>query len=178
MVRLGMIGVSALLPRYRGKTTATSCPCAARALGRASTTSARPPVLENGKPSEATKRILIQSVAQLPPNCTLPKPRRCVKRANPVCPCYNPAGMARQRLGQHFLRPPWREQIARAIRVSPHGTEHSKESNSCWIEIGAGHGEMTEVLAAAGIPVNAVEVDPPLIARLRELGAKFPNLTV
>jgi len=86
--------------------------------------------------------------------------------------------MARQRLGQHFLRPTWREQIARAIRVSPHGLEHGRESNSCWIEIGAGHGEMTNYLAGSGFPVVAVEMDLPLIARLRELSANFLNLTV
>src|SRR5579859_1964632 len=39
--------------------TATSCPRATSAFGRASTTSARPPVLENGRPSDATKRIRI-----------------------------------------------------------------------------------------------------------------------
>jgi 16S rRNA (adenine1518-N6/adenine1519-N6)-dimethyltransferase len=86
--------------------------------------------------------------------------------------------MARQRLGQHFLRVSWREQIACAIRVSPHGPERPKENNFCWIEIGAGHGEMTEYLAATGAAVYAVEVDPPLIARLQQLSAKFPNLTV
>src|SRR5262249_61739167 len=75
-------------------------------------------------------------------------------------------------------RPPWRGQSARAVRVSPHGREHRRESSSCWIEIGAGHGEMTEYLARGSFPVIAVEVDPPLIARLRELSANFPHLTV
>ncbi|HVH71905.1 MAG TPA: hypothetical protein VNB49_12430, partial [Candidatus Dormibacteraeota bacterium] len=66
--------------------------------------------------------------------------------------------MARQRLGQHFLADlDWREQIARAIRVSPHsvappGGERSQnvllpaDDTHCWIEIGAGHGEMTRYL--------------------------------
>src|SRR5580704_14430566 len=58
IVRLGIITTLALVPRYRGKTTATSWPCATSAFGNASTTSARPPVFENGSPSEATKRIL------------------------------------------------------------------------------------------------------------------------
>src|SRR5215475_16180814 len=40
--------------------TATSWPRATRAFGRASTTSARPPVFENGNPSDATKRIRIR----------------------------------------------------------------------------------------------------------------------
>ena len=86
--------------------------------------------------------------------------------------------MARQRLGQHFLRPDWRDEIARAIRLPPYGTEHRKESHFCWVEIGAGHGEMTEYLAGGGSEVYAVEVDPPLVARLRALRAKFPLLTV
>ena len=86
--------------------------------------------------------------------------------------------MARQRLGQHFLRANWREQIARAIRVSQHGPERATEVNFCWIEIGAGHGEMTEHLASTGAPVYAVELDPPLIARLQQLSARFPNVTV
>src|SRR5713101_1163953 len=35
--------------------------------------------------------------------------------------CYTVPPMARQRLGQHFLADlHWREEIARAIRVSPH----------------------------------------------------------
>jgi len=62
--------------------------------------------------------------------------------------------------------------------VSPHGPQRLKQDNFCWIEIGAGHGEITEHLAATGAPVYAVEVDPPLIARLQQLSAKFPNLTV
>ena len=86
--------------------------------------------------------------------------------------------MTRQRLGQHFLRPEWRDEIARAIRLSPYGAERQKESNFCWVEVGAGHGEMTEYLAGGGSDVYAVEVDPPLVARLRELRASFPRLTV
>lgn len=102
---------------------------------------------------------------------------RAVWSANRM-PCYNPAFMARQRLGQHFLRTGWPVQIARAIRVSPPAVERVEKSPYCWIEIGAGHGEMTEHLAATGAPVYAVELDPPLIARLQQLTAKFSNLTV
>jgi 16S rRNA (adenine1518-N6/adenine1519-N6)-dimethyltransferase len=88
--------------------------------------------------------------------------------------------MARQRLGQHFLADEhWREQIARAIRVSPHSTAPKKPvANSCWIELGAGHGEMTDHLAAAGAPVYAIELDPMLVAGLRRLPTRFPTLTV
>jgi len=92
--------------------------------------------------------------------------------------CYNLCFMARQRLGQHFLRAGWPEQIAREIRVSRHSLNGPEKQNFCWIEIGAGHGEMTEHLASTGAPVYAVELDPPLVAKLRHLSAKFPNLTV
>ena len=93
--------------------------------------------------------------------------------------------MARQRLGQHFLADPdWREQIARAIRVSAHSPEFSASSGRtqdkpyCWIEIGAGHGEMTEYLAATGAPVTAIEIDPALLRTLKHLSQRFPNLHV
>src|SRR5580692_7298873 len=93
--------------------------------------------------------------------------------------------MARQRLGQHFLADAgWREQISRAIGVSRHSTPRLTSAASapaqpyCWIEIGAGHGEMTEHLLSAGAPVCAVELDAPLAAHLQKLAKKFPNLTV
>jgi 16S rRNA (adenine1518-N6/adenine1519-N6)-dimethyltransferase len=90
--------------------------------------------------------------------------------------------MARQRLGQHFLADlDWREQIARAIGVSPHSTlvrEPAPEGSYCWIEVGAGHGEMTEHLATTDAPIYAVEFDAPLAARLQKLTKKIPNLTV
>src|ERR1700748_2450832 len=93
--------------------------------------------------------------------------------------------MAPQRLGQHFLADAdWREQIARAIRVSAHAPEfsasldRSSQKPFCWIEIGAGHGEMTEHLAATGAPVTAIEIDAPLVRRLKHLCTQFPNLNV
>ena len=93
--------------------------------------------------------------------------------------------MARQRLGQHFLvDSDWREQIARAIRVSAHSPEFSASLDRttdkpyCWIEIGAGHGEMTEHLASTGAPVTAIELDAPLVRRLQRLTQQFPNLNV
>jgi 16S rRNA (adenine1518-N6/adenine1519-N6)-dimethyltransferase len=95
--------------------------------------------------------------------------------------------MARQRLGQHFLADAnWREQIARAIGVSPHATVRSpsvdstsaQEATYGWIEVGAGHGEMTEHLASTGAPVFAIELDALLLARLEKLAKRFPNLTV
>jgi 16S rRNA (adenine1518-N6/adenine1519-N6)-dimethyltransferase len=88
--------------------------------------------------------------------------------------------MARQRLGQHFLADfDWREQIARAIRVSPHSTAPLPgDDQHCWIEIGSGHGEITRHLLVPGGPVYAIELDPSLVAGLRRLANGFPNLTV
>ena len=90
--------------------------------------------------------------------------------------------MTRQKLGQHFLSDAgWREQIARAIQVSPHGMESTivqSPEQYCWIEVGAGHGEMTQHLVRAGAPVYAVELDPPLVERLKKLANKHPNLSV
>ncbi|MHB8503194.1 MAG: 16S rRNA (adenine(1518)-N(6)/adenine(1519)-N(6))-dimethyltransferase RsmA [Candidatus Acidiferrales bacterium] len=107
--------------------------------------------------------------------------------------------MARQRLGQHFLADAgWREQIARAIGVSPHShilsspapreasasTTSSLEASApapdqsyCWIEVGAGHGEMTGHLASTGAAIYAIELDALLLSRLQRLAKKFPNLT-
>jgi 16S rRNA (adenine1518-N6/adenine1519-N6)-dimethyltransferase len=95
--------------------------------------------------------------------------------------CYTVSRMARQKLGQHFLSDPgWREQIARAIGVSTHsiGGTRTGAADSVWIEVGAGHGEMTRHLAATGAPVIAIEFDPQLATRLRDLTAEYPNLTV
>jgi 16S rRNA (adenine1518-N6/adenine1519-N6)-dimethyltransferase len=90
--------------------------------------------------------------------------------------------MARQKLGQHFLSDAgWREKIARAIRVSAHGMESLSSyavKDYCWIEIGAGHGEMTEYLVRSGVPVYAVEIDPGLAGWLQQLAGNHPNLTV
>ena len=90
--------------------------------------------------------------------------------------------MARQRLGQHFLADAgWREEIARAIRVSPQSIAPSPAGNSaefCWMEIGAGHGEMTEQLASTGAPVHAIELDAHLAATLKKLARRFPNVEV
>jgi len=46
------------------------------------------------------------------------------------------------------------------------------------LKLAAGHGEMTEYLVRSGVPVYAVELDPPLIERLKRLASKHPNLTV
>jgi 16S rRNA (adenine1518-N6/adenine1519-N6)-dimethyltransferase len=54
----------------------------------------------------------------------------------------------------------------------------SAPKDYCWIEIGAGHGEMTEHLLKSGVPVIAVELDAPLVERLQKMAASQPNLTV
>jgi 16S rRNA (adenine1518-N6/adenine1519-N6)-dimethyltransferase len=62
--------------------------------------------------------------------------------------------MTRQRMGQHFLKDPgWRKRI---LETLPRAAEET------WLEIGAGHGEMTEMLAAEGRRVVAVEADAKL----------------
>jgi len=89
--------------------------------------------------------------------------------------------MARQKLGQHFLSDAgWRERIARSIGVSAHSVGGAKEAHSggLWIEIGAGHGEMTRHLLQTGADVIAIEFDPKLATRLRDFVAEFPHLRV
>src|SRR2546422_11074741 len=89
--------------------------------------------------------------------------------------------MARQRLGQHFLVDAgWRDKIARAIGISPRamGGAQEQSADKCWIEIGAGHGEMTGHLAATGAAVYAIELDLKFAERLKRLRERFPKLTV
>jgi len=72
--------------------------------------------------------------------------------------------MARQRLGQHFLSAPgWRERILERL---------PQTAGDVWIEIGAGHGEMTRHLAKRARRVIAIEADPALAAKLQhDVGA-------
>ena len=63
-------------------------------------------------------------------------------------------------MGQHFLRDlGWRKRILATL---------PQDNSDAWIEIGAGHGEMTELLAANGRRVIAIEGDPKLADGLRE----------
>lgn len=74
--------------------------------------------------------------------------------------------MTRQRMGQHFLHDPtWQQRIAAAL---PRG------SRDVWVEIGAGHGEMTRLLAAPKRRVIAIEGDPVLAQRLKEEVRRHP----
>jgi 16S rRNA (adenine1518-N6/adenine1519-N6)-dimethyltransferase len=75
--------------------------------------------------------------------------------------------MARQKMGQHFLSgPDWQRRI---LNTLPRGAD------DLWIEIGAGHGEMTRLLAAQGRRVIAIEADPRLAANLQETVRAEPN---
>lgn len=77
--------------------------------------------------------------------------------------------MSPEKLGQHFLTDAsWQERIVRAIR--PDG--------GVWVEIGAGHGEMTLRLARHAQKLFAVEIDPRLARRLREVTAACKNVEV
>jgi 16S rRNA (adenine1518-N6/adenine1519-N6)-dimethyltransferase len=47
-----------------------------------------------------------------------------------------------------------------------------------WIEIGAGHGEMTELLAQHARRVVAIEIDARLLPRLHQVAARLGNVSV
>ncbi len=78
--------------------------------------------------------------------------------------------MAGQRLGQNFLASAaWRARIAKLL--SAHPAER-------WLEIGPGHGEMTEHLAQHAARAVAIELDPKLAPQLRARAAAWPNVEV
>jgi 16S rRNA (adenine1518-N6/adenine1519-N6)-dimethyltransferase len=78
--------------------------------------------------------------------------------------------MTRQKLGQHFLSDPgWRRRIFETL---------PRDSGDVWVEIGAGHGEMTELLAADGRRVIAIETDTRLAEGLRERARDWPGVEV
>jgi 16S rRNA (adenine1518-N6/adenine1519-N6)-dimethyltransferase len=67
--------------------------------------------------------------------------------------------MARQRLGQHFLGDiGWRKKILKTLPLAPDET---------WVEIGPGHGEMTQLLAGDGRRIVAIEADGNLASGIR-----------
>jgi 16S rRNA (adenine1518-N6/adenine1519-N6)-dimethyltransferase len=74
--------------------------------------------------------------------------------------------MARQKLGQHFLTGlKWQRKIVETLPRHPGET---------WIEIGAGHGEMTLSLAGDGRRVVAIETDGSLAKRAGERARENP----
>jgi 16S rRNA (adenine1518-N6/adenine1519-N6)-dimethyltransferase len=82
--------------------------------------------------------------------------------------------MARQRMGQHFLGDPaWRRRILKIL---------SPGANESWIEIGAGHGEMTQLLAGDGRRVFAIEADARLAEDLQQKvrfdQGEWPNVEI
>lgn len=78
--------------------------------------------------------------------------------------------LSRPPWGQHFLADPRvRNQIIRRLNCQP---------QDCWLEIGAGHGEMTLALAEAGSSVVAIERDAKLAEILRTRLAGFPRARV
>jgi 16S rRNA (adenine1518-N6/adenine1519-N6)-dimethyltransferase len=73
-------------------------------------------------------------------------------------------------LGQNFLGDvTWRKRIAEVLPI---------RAGETWIEIGAGHGEMTEFFAKRATRVIAIELDAQLAAGLRVRAADWPNVTV
>jgi 16S rRNA (adenine1518-N6/adenine1519-N6)-dimethyltransferase len=81
-----------------------------------------------------------------------------------------PHRRARPPLGQHFLRDETVcARILGLLRCRP---------EDCWLEIGAGHGEMTLALAQAGGLLAAVERDTKLAPGLRTLLRRWPRARV
>ena len=76
-----------------------------------------------------------------------------------------------QKLGQHFLSDPrWGRKISEKLQPRP---------GDLWLEIGPGHGEMTETLLASGAErVIAVETDHGLAVALRDDPNRSPNLEI
>jgi 16S rRNA (adenine1518-N6/adenine1519-N6)-dimethyltransferase len=73
-------------------------------------------------------------------------------------------------LGQNFLGDPvWRKRIVEGLPI---------HSGDTWIEIGAGHGEMTEFLAQRATRVIAIELDAQLAEGLRTRAKEWPNVTI
>lgn len=93
--------------------------------------------------------------------------------------------MSPRRLGQHFLASAgWRERIASFVLQSRGptsagaGLDHFPGERDLWIEIGAGHGEMTAILAPHVGRLVAIELDPTLLPHLRQNTAGLPNVNV
>jgi len=85
--------------------------------------------------------------------------------------CYTRTAMARQRLGQYFLKnPEWRHRILETLPLRP---------GESWLEIGAGHGEMTELLSPQVGRILAVETDRLLLPGLQQRArAEWKNVEI
>jgi len=69
-------------------------------------------------------------------------------------------------MGQHFLASlSWRKKILETL---------PRAANEIWIEIGAGHGEMTQLLAVPGHRLIAIEADPRLAESLKHRVSSDP----
>jgi 16S rRNA (adenine1518-N6/adenine1519-N6)-dimethyltransferase len=78
--------------------------------------------------------------------------------------------MSPTRLGQNFLADAgMRARIAALLGA---------RAGETFIEIGAGHGEMTELLAKSGARVIALEVDHRLAEELRTRASSWPNVKI
>lgn len=91
--------------------------------------------------------------------------------------------MTPQRLGQHFLKDAaWRERILRALPLPLAGRGSqpapAAAADELWLEIGAGHGEMTRELARRVSRLVAIEVDAKLLPGLERLAAELGNVTI
>ena len=75
--------------------------------------------------------------------------------------------MSRQRLGQHFLHDiGWRKRILATLPLAP---------NQTWIEIGPGHGEMTQLLVGENRRIIVIETDQRLAEGLKAARDADPN---
>jgi 16S rRNA (adenine1518-N6/adenine1519-N6)-dimethyltransferase len=93
--------------------------------------------------------------------------------------------VSRQRLGQHFLTNASCQRIIRSIfgsaAAAPDDAKSRPSENrpgDVWIEIGAGHGEMTELLAQHARRVVAIEIDERLLPRLCQTAQRLGNVSV
>ena len=79
-----------------------------------------------------------------------------------MAPATHPAARpaARKRFGQHFLEAVWVSKLVACIRPAP---------GELFLEIGAGAGQLTLPLAAAGAEIVALEKDRRLAAHLRRI---------
>jgi 16S rRNA (adenine1518-N6/adenine1519-N6)-dimethyltransferase len=77
--------------------------------------------------------------------------------------------MSPEKLGQHFLADEsWQERIAKEVWMN----------DGLWLEIGAGHGEMTTRLAHRASKLIAIELDPLLARKVRKVTASLKNVEV